>query len=313
MTSSPNGRDVRRGFTLIELLVVIAIIAILVALLLPAVQSAREAARRTQCRNNLKQIGIAIHNYHDTHLCLPPGYLMVHDGEPEVDEGTNGAGWGTHLLPMLEQAALFEQFDANVNVAEHENEEFRVQSLPVFLCPSDPQPETFEMHGEDDHGGADPDHDHDEEVFFATANYVGVYGREEFEGHDHGHGHAHGSGSDGYGAFRDNQIIRIRDITDGSSNTTFIGERHHRTAAESDGHPWFSTWVGVMEHGEEAPARVLGIADHPPNDLESHFEDFSSRHTGGVNFLMGDGRVTFVSESIDVETYQAMSTISGNE
>src|SRR5262245_54986464 len=103
----------RHGFTLIELLVVIAIIALLIALLLPAVQQAREAARRTQCKNNLKQIGLALHNYHDAHLVFPSGWIGVENGVHDV-EGGSGFGWGTMLLPMIENGGTFSQFNFNV-------------------------------------------------------------------------------------------------------------------------------------------------------------------------------------------------------
>ena len=292
----------RRAFTLIELLVVIAIIAILVALLLPAVQQAREAARRTQCKNNLKQIGVALHNYHDIHQSLPPGYQMVHEGVPEVDEGSNGAGWAARILPMMEQRNLYDLFDANVGVDQPVNEEFRMTSLDMYLCPSDIGPETWEIAEEDD-----PDTKITE---LARANYVGNYGSTEFEGHDHGNaggGHAHDD-EGGPGPFRDNAVVRFRDILDGTSNTFFVGER--RTLNGTD---WFSTWVGVIEHGEEAPIRILGITDHTPNHPDLHFDDFSSQHPGGSQFLMGDGHVKFISENIDLHAYQAMSTVAGGE
>ena len=113
----------RRGFTLIELLVVIAIIAILIALLLPAVQQAREAARRTQCKNNLKQIGLALHNYLDVTQVLPPGWIAVDDtGAPSAHEGTSGVGWATMILPYMGQANIYNQFNA---------------SLPADCCTSD--------------------------------------------------------------------------------------------------------------------------------------------------------------------------------
>ena len=101
-----------RGFTLIELLVVIAIIAILIALLLPAVQQAREAARRTQCKNNMKQLGLALHNYHDVYNAFPSGWIAVDNGVQSAHDGLNGAGWGTMILPYLEQSALYNQFNA---------------------------------------------------------------------------------------------------------------------------------------------------------------------------------------------------------
>ena len=126
-----KARRNRRGFTLIELLVVIAIIAILIALLLPAVQQAREAARRSQCSNNLKQIGIALHSYHETARCLPPGWIGVSGGVPSAN-GPNGWGWASHLLPQLEQTPLHRKINFNATVDHASNALIRDQALPAF-------------------------------------------------------------------------------------------------------------------------------------------------------------------------------------
>ena len=303
----------RRGFTLIELLVVIAIIAILVAILLPAVQQAREAARRVSCKNNLKQIGLALQNYHDQHRTLPPGFLLVDDhGDPNLEEGVNGAAWGTFILPMLEQSALYETFDPDYGIEQPLHEEFRTTVLPGYRCPSDVGPDLFEMHSEEDGS---------ELAELAVANYVGVYGKAELPGHgdhdDHDHGnltflddddHDHEHDPAEYGPLRDNEVVRLRDVTDGASNTMLVGER--RTLAEGE---WFSTWVGVVPEGEEAAVRVLGITDHTPNHPDLHFDDFSSRHAGGAQFVFADGRVNFINETIDHDAYQAMSTVAGGE
>ena len=131
-----------RGFTLIELLVVIAIIAVLIALLLPAVQQAREAARRSQCKNGLKQIGLALHNYHDMLRTFPPGYVSLFDSSGN-DTGA-GWGWGSFLLPQIEQSALFYQINSNVGIESAVNSIPRVKSLSIFLCPSDTAPDRWQ-------------------------------------------------------------------------------------------------------------------------------------------------------------------------
>ncbi|OYW13961.1 MAG: hypothetical protein B7Z55_16195, partial [Planctomycetales bacterium 12-60-4] len=138
----------RRGFTLIELLVVIAIIAILIALLLPAVQQAREAARRSQCVNNLKQLGLAIHNYHDNFNAFPPGWIGVTNRTPDT-EGNSGFAWGAHLLPQLDQSPLYGRLNFNRECYDPAFNAVAMSTvLPAFRCPSDPSQDTW-MIGEE--------------------------------------------------------------------------------------------------------------------------------------------------------------------
>uniref|UniRef100_A0A7C4QPA0 DUF1559 domain-containing protein n=1 Tax=Schlesneria paludicola TaxID=360056 RepID=A0A7C4QPA0_9PLAN len=296
----------RRGFTLIELLVVIAIIAILIALLLPAVQQAREAARRTQCRNHLKQLGLALHNYHDAHRMFPPGWIGVDNGHDT--EGPSGFAWGAHLLPYLDQAPLYNRLNVNVSCFDATlNAAALTSVLAVFRCPSDPSPDRWQMR-----------EDGNPSVVLAqlpTANYVGSFGTEGYEDlcEDPPFPHAQCAGD---GVFWHNSPVRIRDLTDGTSNTLMVGE--HRTDTRSiitaGGHPpWHSTWVGFIAGGEEPAARILGVSDHTPNHPSLHMEDYSSWHTGGVHLLMGDGRVRFVTENVDVGIWKALATRQGNE
>ena len=269
----------RIGFTLIELLVVIAIIAILIALLVPAVQKVREAAARTQCRNNLKQIGLAIHGYHDRMKAFPPGYASA------VDAGGNetgpGWGWAAHLLDDVEQGPLKQQLKFNLNVSDPANATPRTQRLSVFLCPADEDLGTFT-------------HPDDAATPLAFASYVGVFGSNEIED---------GPGA-GNGVFFRNSKLRFGDVADGTSNTLFVGERSSAL--------FKSTWAGVLPV-DEGQALVLGSCDHPPNDPAAHAEDFWSRHTSGVNFLFGDGSVRNVSNSVPPAVYQALATRSGAE
>lgn len=291
-----QGTPARSAFTLIELLVVIAIIAILIALLLPAVQQAREAARRSTCKNNLKQIGLALHNYHETHNVFPSGWIGVDSGLPDV-EGGNGFGWAAMLLPMLDQAPLYKQLDTSASVIATSNATARTTMLPMFRCPSDPSPESWDIGEEGNPTNILAN--------LPSANYVGNFGTDEL---DDCESVAPGSSCISNGTFYHNSSVRIRDIVDGTSNTYMTGERRTDTNLG-----WHSTWVGVVPEGEEAFARILAAADHGPNDPTSHFDDFGSRHVGGTHFLFGDGRVRFVGENINLGVYQSLATISAGE
>jgi prepilin-type N-terminal cleavage/methylation domain-containing protein/prepilin-type processing-associated H-X9-DG protein len=296
----------RRGFTLIELLVVIAIIAILVALLLPAVQQAREAARRSTCKNNLKQLGLALHSYHDLHRTFPAGWYAVSNGAHDP-EGESGFGWATMLLPMMDQEPFYGQFDftqpIDSGTATGGNRSFLKQALSAWQCPSDPQPSTFQT---PDRNGV--------VVERATANYVGVFGTTEIHGCENAPGTAPVTAqgqcvSDGM--FYHNSKVRMRDVVDGTSHTLMVGERTtwHDTNTNQD---FYGTWSGALPEVEEEPARIMGHAEHPPN-VNHHPEDFGSAHTGGAHFTLADGHVRFISENIDTATFQALGTRRGSE
>ncbi|RMF45165.1 MAG: DUF1559 domain-containing protein [Planctomycetota bacterium] len=290
----------RRGFTLVELLVVIAIIGILVGLLLPAVQAAREAARRMQCSNNLKQLGIAVHNYESAYRQLPAGWNdWQRTGEP-------GWGWAAGLLAFMEGDNLYRQIDFRLPIEHAVHDQVRVTVVPTFLCPSDTGPELFEIAEGDghtthirtglghvlNHHGVD---DGDKLFQIAKSNYVGMFGTQELEIAPYR----------GNGMFYGNSATKFRDVIDGLSNTLMIGERSSRLGQ--------SIWHGNIPEANEPHARILGVADHPPNDPAGHFEDFSSYHTGGVNFMRADVSVTFLPETIDFGVYRAMATRSGGE
>lgn len=275
-TQNPQLR--RSGFTLIELLVVIAIIAVLIGLLLPAVQKVREAAARLQCKNNLKQIGLAMHNYHDTHRRFPSGYTSAVSGGAEIGPGW---GWGAQILSQLEQDNLHRQIQFNVPMGDAVHAFPRTVHLKVFQCPSDEEVLTFTPEG----GSYE----------LAQGSYVAVFGSNEMDD-DPGAGN---------GMFFRNSKVKMGDVRDGTSNTLMVGERSIRLK--------ISTWTGAVPGIDEAAALVLGSADHPPNDLHAHEEDFWSNHSQGVNFLFADGSVHSIGNSINPATYQALATRRGGE
>lgn len=306
----------RRGFTLIELLVVIAIIAILVALLLPAVQQAREAARRTECKNNLKQIGIALHNYHDTHGVFPAatiakGSCNTGEGNPLV---LNATGW-TMLLPYFDQANVYSQYDMNQAAGSYTsgaltgslagdaelsgNGDLVSQPLKALTCPSEsgnPFLSASGTHYTIKNGsgleGAKTNYD------FSTIN--DYWGCNKWSTRS----------STTRRMFEDNSKCRIRDITDGTTNTIAVAETRfevHNGRCPAWGYRgWVmigidigtykindTYWTGV----DRAPK--LGSWSYP-----------GSFHIGGCQVVLGDGSVRFISENIDTATRKDLATIA---
>ncbi len=294
-------RSRRSGFTLIELLVVIAIIGVLVALLLPAVQQAREAARRAQCKNNLKQIGLALHNYHDSFNTFPSGWVGVTSGVQSI-YGSNGWGWASRILPQMDQSPLYNTLNFNLSVADPTHLTQRTTKLPIFRCPSDIGLDQWTI--TDESGTA--------LSALATANYVGVFGVSDIDEC------VDGTAANwpyptaypqcgGEGTFFHNSKIRLSDMTDGTSNTFVVGE--HKSVP-SFNPPWYSTWAGVIPDGDDAIVRILGTTDHTPNHPSNHIDDFSSHHVGGAHFVFGDGSVKFIMTNVDLNHYQSMATRS---
>ena len=286
-----------RGFTLIELLVVIAIIAILIALLLPAVQQAREAARRTECKNNLKQIGLALHNYHESFGSFPPGWVR----DPVGTFPSNNFGWSTFILPQIEGGNLYNALNF---LQAYTTADTNLQSvLPAYRCASDTGSATV--------GG------------IARSNYAGVI--------MYSHVVASTtpvtvtnvsstSATHGGGSFGINSKRSFRDYRDGTSSTIMVGERMatgtinnavRGTEAVVAGITPFND-SGVVGSPMRASTTVEVIVPNN-NDATKNYGGFSSRHSGGAQFLLGDGSARMVSENINAATYQAVGTTAGTE
>jgi prepilin-type N-terminal cleavage/methylation domain-containing protein/prepilin-type processing-associated H-X9-DG protein len=296
----------RRGFTLIELLVVIAIIAILIALLLPAVQQAREAARRTQCKNNLKQIGLALHNYHDVYNTFPPGT------SPRRGTGANmpvlanyeSWGWPAAILPMIDQAPLFNNLQVN-NRTLHEvlvaalaagTLDATFVPLAAYQCPSDETGPNLQSGMRRDEFGNGTDGAMVPNTWRPpTLNYPGSQG--DISGDLRSPRNLNHRKP--MGILYTGSKVSFRDIKDGTSNTFLVGERAYFCGA--------GVWMGSRNpdgngtHGNDYHlARVRMPLNHPLNSGNDNCTDgFSSAHEGGGQFLMCDGSVRFISENID--------------
>lgn len=320
MTSSSSPR--RRGFTLIELLVVIAIIAILVAILLPAVQQAREAARRSQCKNNLKQIGVALFNYEETFGAFPAAnYRSNQGGSNNGTEGRDALwGWGTMILPFMDQQGLYDALDPSnraleLAVADPGTIDQMRQPLAGFLCPSDPGESTNDIRRLPTNVGGNADCRQNCEAV-AKSNYVG-------SNHTGVHNRVNPNGMFVWasnGAGNRATVRRVRDVTDGMSNTIMVGERAYElfnrrdsrkyvhgagvvfgTNGDNDGGDPHRGLVYVTAAGRYGInyqlAHGSGSSAYPMQGGRRTREfSFSSQHPGGAQFLMGDGRVLFLSE-----------------
>jgi prepilin-type N-terminal cleavage/methylation domain-containing protein len=304
-----------RGFTLIELLVVIAIIAVLIALLLPAVQQAREAARRTQCKNNLKQLGLAIHNYHDNFNCMPIA---------DVNGAVNPVSAHARLLPYCDQANLYNLINFNVGYDDVSNTIPRNKELPMFRCPTDPTPLPASIGGRNNY-------------YWNAGSGIVMYV----------------SGATGQpasnGVVFHNMMIRFADVTDGLSNTACMAEKltgdgnngissprtdtyrpgtYPNTADEAVqqcnatnvidlslqgysnvGGPWLQQYHSTNQYNHVIQPNGRSCM-FPPGRIAT---TANSQHTGGVHLLQCDGSVKFVSDSLDLKTWRSVGSINGGE
>jgi prepilin-type N-terminal cleavage/methylation domain-containing protein len=309
-------RRSEHSFTLIELLVVIAIIAILLGLLLPAVQKVREAAALLSCKNNLKQIGLAMHSYHDSQGTFPPGYYDPTPWPPgtQTPQGLDhgpGWGWGAFLLPYLEQGNLHKQINFNVDVGDPSMAAVRSTVVKIFLCPSDPNHvDTFTITANGLAPNVGPSPTGLSSWVLASGNYVACNGND---------------GVDCFctpphtGAFiRAIKGFRVPDITDGLSNTFFVCDRPSFLS--------YCSWVGCPtgaanpfllapgNYGAETTLVMCHAGQTGPNTPGVFDADSTwSPHGIGVPYLFGDGSVHFINNAIDIPTWMALATRAGGE
>ncbi len=282
-----------RGFTLVELLVAITIVAVLIALLLPAVQSAREAARLSHCKNNLRQLGLALHNYEAACRVLPSGYSYV----PNASGNASGHAWGAYLLPFVEQRTMHDAIDFDLPVYHSANQSVREQHLELFLCPSDDISPTgfIEM------GSAQ----------FAMGCYVANFGPPDLDADQEQRD----------GVFSRNSKTRLQQITDGLSKTLMLGERQNgpfRAGVELNNHfEYETTWAASVRDSDDPTDdhghMTLFQTGHTPNAGLSDDRDVSSAHSELAQFLLCDGSVQSIASDIDFEVYTSKGTRAGRE
>ena len=348
----------RSAFTLVELLVVVAIIGILIGMLLPAVQNVREAARRVSCANHLRQLGVALHNFESANGHFPPGYVstVTRTGStangafinPRTWDAAPGWGWAAHLLPFIEQANLAAELDLESPIWQPDHRTLIQTSIASLLCPSSSGPRDALEVVDDSQSPYSPDGN--TALLLGRSHYVASHGQESAWGPEAGQDISGEVFTDIYtsqtrrvqvrgdvskvadGPFYRNSKTRVAEVSDGTSNTIFLGEHSSRLSDKS----WASVIPGASVHprinspenGVDGAATMVlvhmepsgGELDitgfpiiHPVNFPTLHVGQMFAEHSGGGNICMGDGSVRFFSEEIDLITYAELSSIGEGE
>jgi prepilin-type N-terminal cleavage/methylation domain-containing protein len=298
-------RRFRKGFTLIELLVVIAIIAVLIALLLPAVQQAREAARRTQCKNNMKQLGLAMHNYESTYTCWPIGSYGISQNAFMIPN------WRLQIFPYFDQAPLFNSMNFTLSFAgstvNTNTTALSSKVLPAYVCPSSPLNPCANLGGNTQ--------------FIQIPMYVGVSGAyPDVAGRTVGSNSNYGGFYTNNGMLLHNELTRMRDAVDGSSNTIMVAEQSGQIGTSDIRSGYYGGYTGTNFAGAVTASNPAGIdswsgglsglqykvnapttagGSNSPYDANTVYNSF---HTGGIHVLLSDGSVRFISNNIDFNT-----------
>lgn len=273
----PNVRCFRHGgFTLVELLVVIAIISMMLGIMLPAVQGVREAARRTQCLNNLTQLGVALQNYESAHGALPPGVIDTHGPIHNKPEGRH-VSWLVQLLPYIEEGATFKHIDFSVGVYDKKNAAVRAINVPLFVCPSYYGPRCISPNVP--------------AAAWTISNYAACYHDVEAP-----------IDVNNNGVMYLNSRISEKDVTDGTAHTIYVGEK----LGDAQDLGWMSgTRATLRNTGAPPGANVRGGRPQPPAD-DLTVGGFASAHAGLCNFLFGDGRTATLSNNVDPKVFRQL-------